>query len=79
MPRCSCLGKNPDCFRCGGWGWVGDSVSRNRSTYEYKKTSLLKERKISDLPNIKKKKKKGPKISCLYCSKWVRNLDHLSG
>lgn len=27
---CSCEGKNPDCFRCGGWG-VLDRVGKGRA------------------------------------------------
>jgi|AACY02.2.fsa_nt_gi hypothetical protein len=28
MPECSCRGGNPNCFKCGGWGWIGDFDSR---------------------------------------------------
>lgn len=31
MPECTCRGANPNCFKCGGWGWLGDQVARNRA------------------------------------------------
>ena len=30
MPQCDCLGGNPDCYKCGGWGWIGDDIQRHR-------------------------------------------------
>ena len=27
--ECTCHGSNPNCFKCGGWGYI-DSVSANR-------------------------------------------------
>lgn len=29
--QCSCRGGNPDCYKCGGWGYI-DGVSANRIT-----------------------------------------------
>ncbi len=30
MPVCTCLGTNPSCFKCGGWGWLGDDIAKHR-------------------------------------------------
>lgn len=30
MPECTCRGTNPNCFKCGGWGWLGDDIAKHR-------------------------------------------------
>ena len=30
MPECSCGGANPNCFKCGGWGWIGDPIVKHQ-------------------------------------------------
>lgn len=30
MAECSCRGANPDCFKCGGWGRIGDDIGNHR-------------------------------------------------
>jgi len=34
MPICSCSGLNPNCFKCGGAGTIGDSISVNWVTHD---------------------------------------------
>ena len=31
MPECTCRGLNPKCFKCGGWGWIGDEIGDHAS------------------------------------------------
>lgn len=65
MPKCSCLGKNPDCFKCGGWGWIGDNIHENRRLDDPLKFSSTKKGNKS----IRDK-------SCPYCSRVLANLHH---
>lgn len=30
MPECTCRGGNPNCYKCGGWGWLGDEIGQRR-------------------------------------------------
>jgi hypothetical protein len=30
MPECSCRGTNPNCFKCDGWGRLGDEIAQQR-------------------------------------------------
>ena len=77
MPECTCRGRNPDCFKCGGWGWIGDNISKNRK----RPSGLVSLSPGNSVTRKKKKKymifKKGP---CPYCNtKKVVNLDrHVS-
>lgn len=65
MPKCSCLGKNPDCFKCGGWGWIGDKIHENRRLDDPLKYCSSNKRNKS----IRDK-------SCAYCSGVFANLHH---
>lgn len=58
MPDCSCRGTNPNCCRCGGWGFFGDELSNqtvkdNVYTGEGKK---VKRKKITKGRKQKKRK-----------------------
>ena len=65
MEQCSCLGKNPDCFRCGGWGYR-------------KKHIVASPTKIRRIGGSKRARKPRNKI-CPYCTKKVRAIDlHVS-
>jgi len=70
MPACTCHGRNPDCFKCGGWGWVGDSIGESRAPYS-EVSFQPKNRK-----NKKRRKRSPANIQCPYCPKKVRNLTH---
>lgn len=66
MPACTCHGRNPNCFKCGGWGWIGDSIWENRALDDSETFFQIN----------KKRTKKRKKIQCPYCPKKVRNLTH---
>ena len=63
MPECSCRGINPDCFRCGGWGWIGDQTAERRGG----KPALPQIRTPAG-KTLRAKRRKKPRQTCPYCS-----------
>lgn len=74
MPECTCRGGNPNCFKCGGWGWVGDDISKHRARPYSGPLSPGKTARAK-----RKERKAARNIPCPYCNKKVSNLDrHVS-
>ena len=71
MPECTCRGGNPNCFKCGGWGWIGDDISKHRASRSFGPMSLGK-----SVRGESRKRKAARNIPCPYCKKKVANLDH---
>jgi hypothetical protein len=88
MPECSCRGTNPNCFKCGGWGWLGDEIAQRRVNPDHHPLSPGKsapqkivrlQRKIlriSDSPKNLTSKVPKKMVTC-YCKAVlsVNNLD----
>lgn len=71
MPECTCRGGNPNCFKCGGWGQIGNGAIN----------SLIKiSSKITGQENNKKSKSAQRTLhACYFCNKKFANLDqHIS-
>ena len=34
MPKCICGGLNPECYMCGGWGWLGNNIQNSRTGWK---------------------------------------------
>lgn len=71
MPECTCRGGNPNCFKCGGWGWIGDGISKHRASAS--SGPLLPGKSVRVRTS---KRKTARNIPCPYCKKKVANLDH---
>lgn len=54
MRECTCGGTNPNCYKCGGWGWLGDDVAEHRGN-----TNELLPPFQTPLPKTKKKRAAG--------------------
>jgi hypothetical protein len=89
MPECSCRGTNPNCFKCGGWGWLGDEIAQQRVNPDHhplspgksapQKTVRLQRKvlRISDPPKNKISKTPKKMVTCHYC-KAVLRLNRLN-
>ena len=71
MPECTCRGGNPNCFKCGGWGWIGDDIFKHRAPPS--SGSLSPGKSVQGKRN---KRKAARNIPCPYCKKKVANLDN---
>jgi hypothetical protein len=74
MPECTCRGTNPDCFKCGGWGWIGDPVVKDQGKAPVP-TGPPAELSSKTLKNVKNKNKHITIRQCPYCGNNVTNLD----
>lgn len=65
MPECTCRGGNPNCYKCGGFGWIGSDLYRSPVS-------------VSAGKSVRGKKKRNVvgNVTCPYCKKKVVNLDH---
>jgi hypothetical protein len=84
MPECSCRGTNPNCFKCGGWGWLGDGIAQQRvnpdhsslspgkhTSQKYKERGFKRKKlKISD--PLKTRKMFENMATCIYCKAVLR-------
>lgn len=88
MPECTCRGGNPNCSKCGGWGWLGDSISAHRAPPKSGPLSPVKSAKY-EIQRRKSEarakrlamraKKLANAVTCPFCSKKVNDLDmHVS-
>jgi hypothetical protein len=62
MSECSCRGSNPNCFKCGGWGQLGDEIAQQRVNPDHSPLS----------PGTSKSQKKVSRQKmekCEYCKK----------
>jgi hypothetical protein len=74
MPECTCRGTNPDCFKCGGWGWIGDPIVKDQGKAPVP-TGPPAELSSITLYNVKNKTKHITIRKCSYCGNNVTNLD----
>lgn len=76
---CSCLGGNPSCFKCGGWGYI-DAIGESRSAVgsgelaprQPKRKGKEKKRKTREKGSISTYLSNLP--SCPQCGAKVKNL-----
>lgn len=78
MPECSCRGTNPNCFKCGGWGQLGDEIAQQRVNPDHhplspgksapQKTVRIRRKKLRISDPQKNRTPKAPKkmVTC-YC------------
>lgn len=73
---CACGGKNPNCFRCGGWGYLGENITKSRGEGG---TGIVRlNAKSFYLGTRLIKNRKPPKsTSCPYCTKKVSDISGL--
>lgn len=76
MPECTCRGLNPDCFKCGGWGWINDPILKHKTKPPVRKTPHAE---LSSKPSGKMRKSKEEeenKTPCPHCGEKVINLGY---
>lgn len=65
--QCSCMGQNPNCYKCGGWGYI-DAIGKGRASDGAAGAPAA---------SVKSKKKKGkarPTVVCPQCGSLVERL-----
>jgi hypothetical protein len=62
--RCSCLGQNPNCYKCGGWGYL-DSVGKNRVLAGPVEPPVIR---------VKRKRRVREQVPCPQCGVLVARL-----
>src|SRR5665647_1739546 len=74
MPECTCRGTNPNCYKCGGWGWIGDPVVKNQGEPPVP-TGPPAPPPSRPSRNLKSKEKAKKNKECPYCNNTLANLD----
>lgn len=85
MPECSCRGTNPNCFKCGGWGLIGDEIAQQRvnpdhlplsspgkSTRKKNKKRVVKRKKLRISGPLKTRNIFENMATCIYCKAVLR-------
>lgn len=72
MPECTCRGGNPNCRKCGGWGWIGDKIWERRAP-DHSGALSPRHAPISG----RKKGKKAPRNhACPFCARKFASINH---
>lgn len=81
MPKCTCDGRNPDCYMCGGWGWIGDAIQKRRTGWHPNKARKSGKNAGHAVARMARKRvglaaqKPVQTTPCPYCGKFLRKRD----
>lgn len=70
--ECSCRGANPNCFKCGGWGWIGDKIYEDRGDLTDLANDVSKPKLIVRCPHC------GARVSLRRINRHLRKIHHVT-